>query len=61
MDLSKRKETTMKVAIHVTYFVRLEDEDAGKLESGEISPSDIDWSYYVEEATEIELDYVDVF
>ena len=50
----------MEVAIHVTYFVKLDKEDAKKIEVGEISASDIDWSYYIEEASEIDLECVEI-
>lgn len=46
--------------IHVTYYVTLDEEDAKAIDEGSISPYDIDWTYYIDNATEKELDYVDV-
>lgn len=50
----------MEVTIHVTYFVTLDEEDAEKIEAGEMDANDIDWSYYIGEAEEKELDCVDI-
>lgn len=50
----------MEVAIHVTYFVNLDDEDAEKIETGEMDASDLDWNYYIGEATEIEPESIDI-
>ena len=50
----------MEVAIHVTYFVGLEDEDVKKIEAGEMSVDDIDWNYYIGGASEINLECVDI-
>lgn len=50
----------MQVAIHVTYWVDVEEDDAEKIETGEMSADDLDWSYYITEASEIELDCIDV-
>lgn len=50
----------MEVAIHVTYFVKLDREDAKKINAGEMDASDIDWSYYIEEAPEIDLECVEI-
>lgn len=50
----------MEVAIHVTYFVTLDEEDTEKIEAEEMSANEIDWHYYIGEAEEIELDCVDI-
>lgn len=50
----------MEVAIHVTYFVNLDDEDVEKIEAGEMSADNIDWNYYIGEASEIDLECVDI-
>lgn len=47
--------------IHVTYYVTLDEEDAKAIDEGSISPDDIDWTYYIDNATEKELDCVDVY
>jgi len=56
----KEKGTIMEVAIHVTYFVKLDREDAKKIDAGEMNAEDIDWSYYIEEASEIDLECVEI-
>lgn len=50
----------MEVAIHVAYFVTIDDDDVEKIEAGEMDLNDIDWSYYVDDSSEIELDSIDV-
>lgn len=50
----------MEVAITVVYFVTLDGEDAEKIEAGEMSANDIDWNYYIGEASEIDLECVDI-
>lgn len=50
----------MEVAITVAYFVTLDNEDAEKIETGEMSADDIDWNYYIGEASEIDLECVDI-
>lgn len=50
----------MEVVIHVAHFVTIDDDDAEKIEAGEMNLNDIDWSYYVNESSEIELDSIDV-
>lgn len=50
----------MEVAIHVAYSVTIDDDDAEKIETGEMDLNDIDWSYYVNESSAIELDSIDV-
>lgn len=50
----------MEVAITVAYFVTLDDEDAEKIETGKMTVDNIDWSYYIGEATQIELDCIDI-
>lgn len=50
----------MEVAIHVTCFVNLDDEDVEKIEAGEMSADDIDWNYYIVESSEVELEFIDV-
>lgn len=52
----------MQATIHVSYLVELFEDDAEKIDMGDISPEDIDWTLYIDEkATERELDYVDIF
>lgn len=55
-----REGTIIEVAIHVTCFVNLDDDDVEKIEAGEMSADDIDWNYYIVEASEIELEFIDV-
>lgn len=50
----------MEATIHVTYSVSLDDEDVEKIEAGEMSADDIDWNYYIGEASEIDLEGVDI-
>lgn len=50
----------MEVTIHVAYFVTIDDDDAEKIETGKMDLNDIDWSYYVNEFSAIELDSIDV-
>ncbi len=47
--------------IHVTYYVTIDEEDAKAINEGSISPDDIDWTYYIDNTTEKELDHVDVW
>lgn len=58
--LVQKKGTIMEAVIHVAYSVTLDDEDAEKIETGEMTVDNIDWSYYIGEATQIELDCVDI-
>lgn len=50
----------MEIAIHVAHFVTIDDNDVEKIEAGEMNINDIDWSYYVDESSTIELDSIDV-
>lgn len=59
-EFIQEEGTIMEVAIHVTYFVNLDDEDVEKIEAGEMSADDIDWNYYLGEASEIDLECVDI-
>lgn len=45
----------MFVEMTIRAIVKLNEEDAEKLESGEMLESDIDWSYYADAADDIEL------
>lgn len=45
----------MYVEMTIRAVAKLDEEDAQNIENGEMNESDIDWSYYADNATDIEL------
>lgn len=48
----------MYVEITISHLVKLDDEDAQDIENGDMTLSDIDWSYYLDQAGDTVLESI---